>query len=245
MKREEKVSEADKNVTALKTVNILGVGVVSSNKEQVINILSREINKRDLTRPFFVVTVNPEFVMEAQRDGEFKRILNKADLALPDGVGLKLASREMTEIIPGRKVVEELLNKKIKVFYLGGENGVAKVMAQKFGGEWDEGENNIKAGDKETQRIVSKINKYQPDLLLVAYGAPWQEKWIWRHREEIKAKVVIGVGGTFDSMAGRVKLPPKWVEKMGWEWLWRLKQEPWRWRRQLNLIKFVWRVLVK
>ena len=129
MKREEKVSEADKNVTALKTVNILGVGVVSSNKEQVINILSREINKRDLTRPFFVVTVNPEFVMEAQRDGEFKRILNKADLALPDGVGLKLASREMTEIIPGRKVVEELLNKKIKVFYLGGEFGVAKVMA--------------------------------------------------------------------------------------------------------------------
>lgn len=245
MKREEKVSEADKNVTALKTVNILGVGVVSSNKEQVINILSREINKRDLTRPFFVVTVNPEFVMEAQRDGEFKRILNKADLALPDGAGLKLASREMTEIIPGRKVVEELLNKKIKVFYLGGEYGVAKVMAQKFGGEWDEGEKNIKAGDKETQRIVSKINKYQPDLLLVAYGAPWQEKWIWRHSEEIKAKVVIGVGGTFDSLAGRVKLPPKWVEKMGWEWLWRLKQEPWRWRRQLNLIKFVWRVLVK
>ena len=73
---------------------------------------------------------------------------------------------------------------------------------------------------------MSKINKYQPDLLLVAYGAPWQEKWIWRHSEEIKAKVVIGVGGTFDSLAGRVKLPPKWVEKMGWEWLWRLKQEP-------------------
>src|SRR3989338_6970300 len=198
MKREEKVSEADKNVTALKTVNILGVGVVSSNKEQVINILSREINKRDLTRPFFVVTVNPEFVMEAQRDGEFKRILNQADLALPDGVGLKLASREMTEIIPGRKVVEELLNKKIKVFYLGGE-----------------------------------------------YGGRWKKKWIWRNSEEIKGKVVMGVGGTFDSLAGRVKLPPKWVEKMGWEWLWRLKQEPWRWRRQLNLIKFVWRVLVK
>src|SRR3989344_6340498 len=133
-----------------------------------------------------------------------------------------MASREMTEIIPGRKVVEEMLNKKIKVFYLGGENGVAKVMAQKFGGEWDEGENNIKAGDKETQRIVSKINKYQPDLLLVAYGAPWQEKWIWRHREEIKAKVVIGVGGTFDSMAGGGRLTPKWGGKMGWGGVWRV-----------------------
>ena len=227
--------------------DILGIRVVSSQIKQVLKRIETEIEKSDYNRPFFVVTVNSEFVMLAQDDAEFKRILNSADLAIPDGVGLKLTGIE--NIVPGRKVVEELLKLKVRTFYLGGKDRVAQEMAKKFGGEWDEGEENIKIqitnnNSNSNIKILNKINKYMPDLLLVAYGAPWQEKWLFANRQKLKAKVVMGVGGTFDYLTGKARLPPVWMEKAGLEWLWRLIHEPWRWRRQLNLLRFAYKILI-
>ena len=210
-------------------VNILGVGVNSTTVQEVL----AKIDKDKL----FIVTVNPEFVMMAQDDSEFKDILNNADLAIADGVGLKLAG--IKNIIPGRKLVEEIVKlKKYKIFYLGGQNGVAKEMAKKYGGEWDSGHSDIKnqiANSKINEKIINKINKYKPDILLVAYGAPWQEKWLAANFYRLNARVLIGVGGTFDYLAGRKSLPPAWFH----EWLWRLIREPWRWKRKLSLVKFV------
>lgn len=221
-----------KQKNGAKTVDILGVRVASSHMDEVLGILQKKMTQKTYDRPFFVVTVNPEFLVQAGEDKEFKKILNEADLAIADGAGLKLAG--VKEIIPGRKLVEELLGLKLKIFYLGGRNGVSEFMAKKYGGEFAEGERN-----EENLEIIKKINEYRPDLLLVAYGAPWQEKWIYRHLEEIKAKVVTGVGGAFDYLVGRSKIPPDWVNRAGLEWLWRLVHEPWRWKRQLRLVKFV------
>lgn len=205
--------------------NILGVGVDSTTMQEVLRKIAKE--------KIFIVTVNPEFVMLAQSDLEFKNILNSADLAIADGVGLKLAG--VKNIIPGRKLVEEIIKlKKYKIFYLGGQNGVAEEMAKKFGGAFDPGEIDIKHPIKNAE-IITKINKYKPDILLVAYGAPYQEKWLATYRHLLNARVMIGVGGTFDYLTGRKPLPPKWAP----EWLWRLVHEPWRWKRQLNLIRFV------
>ena len=226
-----------KQKNGAKTVDILGVRVASSPMNEVLRVLMSKMDEKTYDKPFFIVTVNQEFVIQAQEDGEFKKILNSADLAIADGVGLKLAG--IKEVIPGRKLVEELLRWKLRVFYLGGRNGVAESMAGKYGGEFAEGER-----DEENLEIVKKINVYKPDLLLVAYGAPWQEKWIYRHLGEIKAKVVMGVGGAFDYLTGRVKVPPDWINGIGLEWLWRLAHEPWRWRRQLRLLKFVWLVAI-
>ncbi|HJZ05489.1 hypothetical protein A2634_03325 [Candidatus Amesbacteria bacterium RIFCSPHIGHO2_01_FULL_48_32] len=223
------------------TSDILEIRVASTRMEEVIEIIESRIGKKHYDRPFFVVTVNPEFIMLAQEDGEFKKILNEADLALADGVGLRLAG--VKNIVPGRKLVEKLL--KYRVFYLGGRDGVAEKMAEKYGGEWDEGEESIRAGEYKSISILSKINKYRSDILMVAYGAPWQEKWIYRNLSRIRAKVVMGVGGAFDYLTGRAKLPPEWVSGAGLEWLWRLLYEPWRWRRQLRLLKFVWLVFTR
>lgn len=209
--------------------NVLGVGVDSTELAEVLNKIDKE--------KLFIVTVNPEFVMLAQDDLEFKNILNNADLAIADGIGLKLAG--VKNIIPGRKLVEEIIKtKKYKIFYLGGQNGVAEAMAKKYGGESDPGHENIKLQITNSQinsKIIKKINDYKPDILLVAYGAPYQEKWLNANSHRLNARVRIGVGGTFDYLTGRKPLPPKWAP----EWLWRLVCEPWRWKRQLNLIRFV------
>jgi N-acetylglucosaminyldiphosphoundecaprenol N-acetyl-beta-D-mannosaminyltransferase len=168
-------------------------------------------------------------------------------LVVADGNGLRLAGAR--NIVKGREVVEKILRleKNYKVFYLGGKGGVSQKMAEMYGGEWDEGAQNIKFEIRNLKsisniRILNKINKYKPDLLLVAYGAPWQEKWLRAYSQELRAKVVMGVGGTFDYLAGKAKLPPKWMEKLGLEWLWRLIQTPGRWKRQVNLIRFLFKV---
>jgi len=248
-----KIVEAKSKKTDLNKANILGVNVAITREDEVISIVRSKMQgsglNRPLNRPYFVVTVNPEFVMQAQGDDEFKMILNTADLAIPDGRGLRLAVPEL-EIVPGRKLVSKLIvEKDMRVFYLGGRAGVARQMAEKYGGEWDEGHTNIKIQDSrfkvQNKNILDKINKYKPDLLLVAYGAPWQEKWIYANLNNLQAKVAMGVGGTFDFLTGRAKLPPGWMEKAGLEWLWRLINEPARWRRQIKLVKYVWLVKFK
>lgn len=220
-----------------KTVDILGVKVVSSPMSEVLRVLREKMARKTYDRPYFVVTVNQEFVVMAQEDKEFKTILNLADLAIADGFGLKLAGA--THIVPGRKVVEELLRLRKKVFYMGGRNGISQTMAKKYGGEFAEG-----GRSDENLEIIREINGYKPDLLLVAFGAPWQEKWIYRHLPEIKAKMVMGVGGAFDYLTGKAKVPPDWVNEIGLEWFWRLVHEPWRWRRQLRLVKFAGLVIM-
>ena len=227
-------------------VNILGVGVTSTELAEVLTKIDQtclpagRFAKSSLKKTFFIVTVNQEFVMLAQDDPEFKDILNQADLALADGFGLKLAKADL-QIVPGRKLVESLLHRNLKMFYLGGQDGVAEQMAEKFGGGFDLGETDVSHPTRNAE-ILKKINVFEPDVLLVAYGAPWQEKWIWANKDQIQTKVVMGVGGAFDYLTGRAKMPPEWVNKWGLEWLWRLLHEPWRWRRQLALLRFVWRL---
>ena len=238
MTARSEAKEANRGVErADNRVKVLGVGVSSTSEAQVLGKIGEFLTKNDKMR--LIVTINPEFVMLAQDDPEFKKILNGADLAIADGVGLKLAG--VRQVVPGRKLVEALLHKGCKVFYLG--SFVAAEMAKKFGGAYDDGEKNIRAGEQESERIIAKINKYKPDILLVAYGAPWQEKWIWANRRKLKAKIGMGVGGTFDYLTGHTSVPPEWVNKMGLEWLWRLVHEPWRWRRQLNLVRFAWTIM--
>lgn len=233
-------------------VKVLGVGVNSTRFDEVLEEISRICEKKAVNRPFFITTVNQEFVMLAQSDSDFARIINASDLAIPDGVGLRLAIPSL-EIVPGRKLVEFLCNEskfksKYKIFYLGARAGAARKMAETYGGEWDSGHENIQSSISNNQlnsEIIKKINKYEPDILFVAYGAPWQEKWIYANLDRLKVKVVMGVGGSFDYLVGLAKVPPDWVNKIGLEWLWRLVQEPWRWRRQLALVKFMWKLLTK
>lgn len=227
-----------------KKVYILGVGVSGTELVEVLEIFNWQLAIfKPGMRPFFVVTVNPEFIMLAQKDPEFKQILNSAGLAIPDGAGLKLAG--LKTIVPGRRLVLALIKLGYRIFYLGGRGNVAAQMARKFGGGSDPGHTNIKTQilNSKSQinlKILNKINKYAPDILLVAYGAPWQEKWLFANLSALNSKVVMGVGGTFDYLVGDAQLPPKAIERYGLEWLWRLLHEPWRWRRQLALVRYLY-----
>jgi N-acetylglucosaminyldiphosphoundecaprenol N-acetyl-beta-D-mannosaminyltransferase len=220
--------------------NILGVGVDGTELSEVLRKIDIQVQSPNKKKPYFIVTINPEFILLAQDDHEFKNILNSADLAIADGVGLRLAG--IKNIVPGRKLVAELLKKPYKFFFLGGQYGVAGEMVKKYGGAFDEGELD-KTNPSRNRQILSKINKYNPDILLVAYGAPWQEKWIWNNLSDIKARACIGVGGTFDYLTGKTVLPPKVFEKWGLEWLWRAIHNPKHWSRALRAsILFPWKI---
>lgn len=225
-------------------LQIMGVGVGSTDLSGVLTKIDEFVQNSLKSGPRLVVTVNPEFVMLAQKDDQFKKVLNNADLAVPDGVGLRLAEKTLS-ITPGRKIVEAMAkNKRYKIFYLGGRDGVAQKMAKKYGGYFHPGHNNIKkVNDQENQEIIKAINDIKPDVLLVAYGAPYQEKWLSAMRSKLSAKVAMGVGGSFDYLVGHAALPPALLEKLGLEWFWRLIREPWRAKRQMMLVKFAWRAL--
>ena len=134
---------------------------------------------------------------------------------------------------------------------LGGKDRAAEIAAlklkiknAKLNIKYFQGPRNIENETAaERAEAIRRINKFRPHLLFVAYGAPMQEKWIAANLPQLKINVAMGVGGAFDYLAGRVQRAPQWLRRGGLEWLWRLIQEPWRWKRQLRLVKFVWLVL--
>ncbi len=159
----------------------------------------------------------------------------------------------MPERIPGSELVYHLAGlaaeKGWRLFLLGAAPGVAEEAATVFERQYP---GLIIAGTyagspdpAENEAIVQRINDSRADLLFVAYGAPRQDKWIWRNREALDTvRVAMGVGGSLDFVSGRAERAPRWVQNIGLEWLHRLYREPWRWRRMLALPRFAFKVLV-
>ena len=204
-----------------------------------------------------IVTVNPEFVMTAQRDATFRRILQEADLCPPDGVGLIYAARwygrPLPERVPGSELVYQLAalarRHAWRLFLLGAAPGVAEeaaaVLQSNYPGLAIAGTYAGSPALEENEVIVRRINDSQADLLYVAYGAPRQDKWIARNRDTLATvRVALGVGGALDFITGRAVRAPRWMQKVGLEWLHRLIQEPWRWRRMLAIPHFTLKVLL-
>lgn len=203
-----------------------------------------------------IATVNPEFVMAAQDDPDFRRVLHAADLCIPDGVGLLFAARRwgqsLPERVPGSELVGHLAElaavRGWPLFLLGAAPGVAeqaaRLLAERYPGLVVAGTFAGSPAIEENDDIVRRINESGAALLFVAYGAPKQDKWIDRNRNALPAvRVAIGVGGSLDFITGRAVRAPRWVQRLGLEWLHRLIREPWRWRRMLALPRFAWRVI--
>ena len=204
-----------------------------------------------------IVTTNPEFVMAAQRDPAFRRVLWEADLCIPDGIGLVYASRwlkrPLPQRVPGSELVYHLAELAAqegwRLYLLGAAPGVAEkaaaVLQARYAGLTIAGTYAGSPAPAENDSIVARINDSRADLLYVAYGAPRQDKWIARNRRALQTvRVAMGVGGALDFISGEAKRAPRWLQRLGLEWLHRLAQEPWRWRRMLALPHFVLRVLL-
>lgn len=240
-------------------MKILNVKIDNLSKTEALKKIKHYI---DSESSHYLVTVNPEFIMAAQKDKEFKNILNLADLAVPDGFGLMLASifkgQPFRERITGVDLVWDIAKlaeqNSYSIFLFGSEEGIAgetaKKLKEKFPGlivAAESGGEIVVNPKIENVDILGKINKFGPDILFVALGQVKQEKWIKYHLKKMPdVKLAIGVGGSFDFISGRVKRAPKWLRKLGLEWFWRLLLEPRRIKRIYNaVLKFSWLVLLK
>ena len=235
----------------MRRVDILGVGVHDCDQEEAVRAIEGFL-REEPPRLRQVATVNPEFVMEARRNPAFREVLNQADLATPDGVGIVLAARLLGAPLRGRvtgvalvdRLAELSARQGYKLYFLGAGPGVADEaaaeMARRHPGVQIAGTFAGSPRDSDWPGILERIQAAQPDVLLVAYGAPRQDLWIRRHREALPSSIrlAMGVGGVFDYISGRVPLAPAAWRRLGLEWLYRLMKQPWRWRRIIRVFQF-------
>ena len=236
------------------TITILGVPidrVTTNSVGEITEKLIKESNKSCK----MIFAPNVEFIMRAQKDEEFFNILKQSSLSTPDSIGViigaKLQKKSFPERIPGqayfRKIIELSNEKGYSIYLLGGEPEIVKKAKENLlklypnvnivgfhDGYFDE---------NEEKEVIKEINQLQPNVLFVALGAPKQEKWIAKHRHELKVDVAAGQGGTYDYEAGKIKRAPKLVQKIGIEWLWRLIRQPKRIVRQSVLPIYLVKVL--
>jgi N-acetylglucosaminyldiphosphoundecaprenol N-acetyl-beta-D-mannosaminyltransferase len=236
------------------TIPILGIPVHAVTMADTLALIEGYMAE---PRVHQIATVNPEFVMAAQSDAAFRAVLRAADLCLPDGVGLLYAARwlgqALPERVPGSELVYQLAElaaaRGWPLFLLGAAPGVADeaaaILAERYPGQVIAGTYAGSPDPAENEAIVQRINDSGAAILLVAYGAPKQDKWIARNRETLATvRVAIGVGGSLDFVTGRAVRAPQWAQDAGLEWLHRLYKEPWRWRRMLALPRFALKVLL-
>lgn len=237
---------------SLSSVHILGVRVDALTFDATLDIMDGWIEQRG---PHQIATANPEFVMAAQKDQEFHQTLQQADLCVADGIGLLWAARRLGAHLPERVTGSDLVplvaqaaaQRGWRLYLLGAAPGVADQTAR-FLEQQNPGLRiaGVYAGSPaaaEAPAIVQRVRAARPDVLFVAYGAPAQDLWIARHKAELAVPVMMGVGGAFDHIAGVQRRAPVWVQRVHLEWFFRLVTQPWRWRRQLALPRFVWAVL--
>ena len=235
----------------IERVEILGVKVDAVTMAEAVARVENLIAEK---KSSLVATANAEMILNATHDSELKKILNAANLVVPDGAGTVWAARhlgkQMPERVAGFDLVQELMKispaRGIKFFLFGAAPGIAdkaKLKAEAlYPGIKIVGTRNGYFKPEDEPEIISQIKNSRADILLAALGVPKQEKWLFKYKDELKVPVSIGVGGTFDVMAGVVRRAPLWMQKARLEWLFRAMLQPSRAGRLLALPKFVWKV---
>lgn len=286
--------------------NILGVGVTDADSQTILKFILQAIGSGRVHQ--YVVTPNPEMLVASRKNLDFKRVLNNAEIALSDGVGLLWAARilgkplyhRVTGVDFVKNLCEKSNEKPITVGFLGGRGKIAertaeclrkeypamRVVLAEAGNPDDEtaqmvservgkyfaqhnrstinhdrsthnqvitmGKNThdashpeLVSGSNQAQKMPKQVrhdNSSMLDVLFVAYGHPKQELWMAKHLDQLPVRVMIGVGGAFDYLSGSVPRAPKILRNVGLEWVFRLLIQPWRWKRQLALIEFIYLV---
>ncbi len=260
----------DAQAPPMRIARVLGLPVHALAMEQTLAWIARRIDERadangsaaTATPPaqplHQIVTLNPEIVMAAQRDESLRAAITSADLCIADGVGVVWAARrrgQRLERVTGVDLLERTAQvaaaRGWRLFLLGAAPGIAElageVLQRRYPGLQLAGA--YSGGPQATARddILTRLATMRPDILFVAFGSPAQERWIAGLREVLGAagvSVAVGVGGAFDFIAGHVPRAPRWMRRVGLEWLYRLLREPWRWRRMLALPRFALAVIL-
>ncbi|MDI6815985.1 MAG: polysaccharide pyruvyl transferase CsaB [Actinomycetota bacterium] len=231
----------------LKERYILGVRFDAFEMDEAIAAIEDLIKEG---KPHLIVTLNAEMMVMAKKDAAFRKVLQGAHLVVPDSIGIVWAGKLRTRV-PGIDMIEEMakvaVRKGYRIYMVGSEEGIAQEAALKLQERYP-GLNivGIESGffsNKEESGLVERIRQAAPDILLVGLGMGKQEKWIAGHLHQLGVPACIGVGGSFDVIAGQVKRAPEWVRGAGLEWLYRFAQQPTRFKRILALPRFVYLVI--
>ena len=232
------------------TSDILGIRFAISTKEQIQSTLCRALHESKCVTVF---TPNPEFALAARRDSTLCDMINSADILLPDGIGIIIASRilnvPLPERIAGIDIGEFLLSqsdkKELRIFLLGGREGVAERARDRISERYPHtavcGAHHgyFKKSGEECDRVIDEIDKAAPDILFVCFGFPEQERWILANRDRLPTvKIFAGLGGSIDVWAEDLRRAPVIFQKLGLEWLWRVARQPSRWRIFLDIPTF-------
>jgi N-acetylglucosaminyldiphosphoundecaprenol N-acetyl-beta-D-mannosaminyltransferase len=221
-------------------VTILGIPIHAVTRAETQAWVVEAVAARE---PKQICTPNPEFLMTARRDPAFRDVLRASDLNIPDGIGLLWAARWLGQRLPERVAGSDLVGDIAglaarhgwRLFLLGAAPGVAEraasVLRAAHPGLIIAGTESGSPRPEEAERLITMVTAARPDVLLVAYGAPAQDKWIAAHRERLNVPVSMGVGGSLDFVAGMAPRAPHWLQRLGLEWLYRLARQPWRARR--------------
>ena len=221
----------------LNAVKVLGISITNASKNEILEEIQKYLFQPDKKsqKSLIIFTPNTEQLVLAQKNPRFAGVLNQADIAIPDAVGVVWASRFLTQSgiqksIPGVEFMEDVVEMAAKchvpIGLIGGQGKIA-----------------IEALECLSRRWAGLTTSANPGVVFVALGAPKQEYYIEEMAKKTKGVVYMAVGGSFDIISGRLRRAPLFMRRMGLEWLWRLILEPWRIRRQLALVEFVWMVL--
>lgn len=238
----------------MKKVSIMDIDFINITKKDLLNnYLYRHLDKKEKC---YIVTANPEIVMKTKEDYTYKQTVQKADYVVPDGIGILIAAKylknPLSERISGYDLMIDLLEyahiKGLHVYFLGAEESVNKKAVEKAKQKYS----NLKiAGshhgffDIDDQEVVEEVRKSNADIVFVALGFPKQEEWIVRHIDYFSKGIFIGVGGSFDVLAEKVKRAPDIWIKLNLEWLYRLIQQPFRIKRVLKVFQFMIKIILR
>lgn len=229
------------------TVDLLGVPVNNVTMDEALDISASLIAAR---KPSFIVTPNVDVLVQLQKDREFKRVYDDAAAVIADGVPLLWAAAFLGTPLRAKvsgsdffvSFCEMAARRGYRLYFMGAMPGVAakaaEVLTARYPGLQVVGTYSPSFGfeknEDECRFIVNKLKELKPDVLFIGLGSPKQEKWTHRWMGEHGVPLSIGVGISFDYVAGTVKRAPGWMQRAGLEWSWRLAMEPRRlWRRYL------------
>ena len=232
-------------------VKILDLSFISEDKKTILDLINQRVSNNQKT---FIITANAEIAMYARENKHYLELANKADIIVPDGIGVvkgaKILNKHIKERVPGIELMENMLeyanNNNKKVYFYGAKpetvEKMVEILKQKYTDLNIVGYHHGYHDDSDN-KIMNEVIDSQPDYIFVAKGCPLQDEWINKVMEYVSKGVFMGVGGSFDVISGNVKRAPQIWQKTNLEWLYRVLSNPQRIGRYVALPKFALEVI--
>lgn len=239
------------------TKKLLNITIIPQTEKRVLEKIYLFMQKNEGF--MHIVSLNPENIVIAQKNLTFQNVLNNAEIQIIDGIGVLLGCAILNidsgDRLPGVDMMKTILNiannMPLRVLFIGGQPNLAKNIAECYSKKFPNSQFIGSAGfkdihsptDHEKTQVFSIVSTLKPHIIFAAFGSPAQELWLEENKGLFQGAIGMGVGGAFDFESGTVPRAPLLIRNLGFEWLYRLIKQPWRWKRQHNLLTFLYLIL--